>query len=123
LIQEILLCVFHENNPRSIDRDFPFMQKGGVTMAMTAEQLRKKARAWAEKAKAAEQREKEIERKDRTRALVLAGKAFIDMTRRGEIDPGYLSRVDFIVKQGKGTRDLRYAIEKELTPPAAGGIK
>jgi hypothetical protein len=49
--------------------------------------------------------------------LVLAGKAFIDMTRRGELDPAYLSRVDFIVKQGKSTRDLRYAIEKDLTRP------
>jgi hypothetical protein len=86
-------------------------------MAWTAEQLRAKARAWAEKARAAEQREREAERKDRTRALVLAGKAFIDMTRRGELDPAYLSRVDFIVKQGKSTRDLRYAIEKDLTRP------
>lgn len=92
-------------------------------MAMTAEQLRAKARAWAEKARAAEQREKEAERKDRTRALILAGKTFLDLMKRGEIDPCFIERVDFVVKQGKGTRDLRYAIEKDLTGPGAGGIK
>jgi len=90
-------------------------------MAMTAEQLRAKAQAWAARAKAAEQREREAERKDRTRALILIGKAALDAARRGEIDPGFIAQVDLVVKQGKGTRDLRYAIEKDLTKPGPGG--
>jgi predicted metal-dependent HD superfamily phosphohydrolase len=83
-------------------------------MAWTAEQLREKAAKWAARAKAAEARDREAERRDRTRALILLGKTFIDLAKRGEIDPALIARADLIVKQGKGTRDLRYAIKKDL---------
>lgn len=84
-------------------------------MAWTTEELKRRAAMWAARAKAAEQRDREAERKDRTRALVLLGKAFIDLAKRGEIDPALIERVDLVAKQGKGVRDLRYAIKKDLT--------